>query len=238
MPELDDVLNGTETTETVETTEIEKPEETEVTETAETTGEQVTAPPAVSEPEDMAGIKAAMIAERRARQAAEERARQLEAAQKPEEPPDFWEKPEEAINQKIAQVEQQFTTRFLNMSEAAARTRHADFDEKFEVFHGMAQQNPAMFQQMMAQPDPAEFVYQTAARVKAMQEMGDPASYRAKIEAEVRAKIEAEFTAKEKERIEAAIKAKLPPGFSESRNAGSPDKEGYAGPTPLKSILS
>lgn len=166
------------------------------------------------------------------------RAQELEAAKQQQPAPDFWEQPETVIDQRVQAVEQRLTNRFLNMSEAAARARHEDYDDKLNVFAEMVQENPALYDAMLNDADPGEFAYKAASRTVAMKEMGDPESYRAKIEAEVRAKIEAEYAAKAKADAEAAIAAKLKPGFSEQRSTQPRDTSGkFTGHRPMTEIL-
>jgi hypothetical protein len=173
----------------------------------------------------------------RKRQEYETRLRQIEEEKQKEPPPDVWEDPEKYIGKVKQDLEQSFNTRILQMSEAGARTRHEDFDEKLVVFQELVQESPELLSHMLNSADPAEYAYKQAEKVIAFKEMGDPASYRQRIEAEVRSKLEKEFAEKQKNEIEEAIKKRLPPGFSESQSKGNPDKEAFAGPAPLKSIL-
>lgn len=234
MEDLNDILNPPEPEPTPEPEPMPEPEP-EPTPEPVPSGEPPAPSPGADEAEklrkEVAGIKAELDRQRRKNQ-------ELEAARQPVEKPDFWEQPETVIQQAVQTVEQRLTNRFLNMSEAAARARHTDYDDKIDVFLELVKETPSLNEDMLNAADPGEFAYKTAAKAIAMKEMGDPESYRAKIEAEVRAKVEAEYAAKAKADAEAAIAAKLKPGFSEQRSVQPRDTSGkFTGHRPMTEIL-
>ena len=163
---------------------------------------------------------------------------QQQQSQAQEEKPEFWDAPEEMIESKIQQVRQEigqeFQSRLLNMSEASARSRHEDYQEKFEVFSQMVQRDPAIYQQMIQQPDPAEYAYRAAKRLVDIQSIGDIDSFKEQTRAEIRAEIEAEVKADFEKRLNQADN--LPGSFSEKSSKVAPRGE-WAGPTSLNSIL-
>ena len=165
---------------------------------------------------------------------------QQPALQQPEgEAKTFWDDPEGAITQAVTGVRQEMTARILDISEASARARHADYNDKFNVFAELVSKNPHIYQTMLAQPDPAEWAYQTAARQTVMQDIGDPLEYRSKIEQEIRAQIALEKTEEDKKKADAMIADKLPRSFSETRNVGTGDKTTQFNPNiPMKDILA
>jgi len=77
---------------------------------------------------------------------------------------------------------------------AAARERHADFDEFEGEFKRAIAANPQLGMQADASHDPAEFAYRTGKTLREMQGVGSLDELRTKIAAEERAKILAEQT--------------------------------------------
>jgi len=150
------------------------------------------------------GWEAAYFAERKRRQAAE-------TAPKAKEPVPFdWANPEKTIESIKTDLRQENQTRFLDMSQAQAMARHDDFGEKYQVFNDMGKASPAIWNDVLASPDPAERLYELAKQKMFTDEVGqDPAAYREKIAAEERLKLEQEF--KDNAAGKAAIAAGLPP---------------------------
>lgn len=190
----------------------EPPAEEEV----ETKGEEEAEPPAAPEEEpkpqddplarELAAFKAQALDERRKRQALES-----QLAQKQEQPPGFdWDNPEQTIASVEQRFEQKMQTNLLNLSEAQAKVRHEDYDQKYEVFVKMVEENPAIVQTMLQQPDPAEFAYQTATKRLFTDEVGsNPQEYEDKLRAKIRLEIEEEFKQKATNRQE--LSNSLPP---------------------------
>jgi hypothetical protein len=248
---LDDVLNVDAPLEVIaeETTEVETPEveveevaaatETE-TETVETKVEEVAETTAAVEadPPDAPAYYHAMKDERQKRQQYENRVKELEAQAAAQPKPDFWDDPDKAISQVRHEMTTDFENRLLNMSESTARARHDDFQEKADVFLELSGNSPQLFAEMKNAADPAEFAYKHAEKFLAFKEMGDPSQYRGKIEAELRETITKELEAKFQSTIEAEVAKRIPAGFTESASKTSPEKEGFAGPPSLNSVLS
>lgn len=147
---------------------------------------------------------AAVIGERKRRQEAEERARALEAQLQsyqnpPTPPPSIWEDDQGALdhvkNEAVTTAVQQATYNAkLDMSEMMVRQANEDFDEVKAEFLALAQQNPTLAQQALADPHPWNKAYQIAKNHKAMQELGSVNV--ADMEAKLREKIMAEMQAK------------------------------------------
>ena len=179
--------------------------------------------------------------ETRKRQALEARLRELEAkaTQTSTEPAKtFWDDPEAALKKQEQVVQQAIVGTRLQTSEAIARSRHADFDEKVSIFSELAQATPGLAQQMLASPDPAEFVYRTAASHKAIQDAGGLEGAIAKAREEERIKVRAELEAELKAKAEnlAKERAALPGSLSEAPSKGS-QRPVWNGPPSMSDIL-
>lgn len=221
MASLEDVLNGT-----------AEPEILQGSTEAVPKGEEVAAePPAAEppkEPEPQMVPVAALQSERQKRQQLE---RELDGLRKPQEPKkqedvdaDFFANPTGEVERRIKMTE-------LNMSEQIARSVHADYDEKLNVFADLAKQNPVFANQMMQHPHPAEFAYQTATKHLEYQKMQDPSKLEADITAKVEAKLRAEYEQKFKS-------ASLPPDLAAVRSAGANNAApSWNGPPPLEDIF-
>ena len=149
---------------------------------------------------------AAAADERRKRQDLERRLAEMQArpvAQTPTEPPKtFWDDPEAAMKQLEQRTQATITAGRVQMAEMAARGRYKDYDEKVEIFKGLSMQNPALFQQAIASPDPAEFAYRVAKNHHELVEAGSIDAVRAQVEKETRLKVEAEMREKFKQEQE------------------------------------
>ena len=141
MADLEEVYAGTTTT---QETQVEQGE------SVDTTGEE-SAPPAqetqTTEPEVDWRAKAEQ-AEKRAEEV-ERRAKGLEQAiaaarQKVREQPapSFNEDPQAFVERVRQETQEQVRTIRVELSQNAARTKYADYDEKEQVFAELAQQNP------------------------------------------------------------------------------------------------
>lgn len=265
MADLDSILNGSEETETATETEtVTTEQETEQPEQEtqeEATGAEETQAAAekeaAPEPDEVKGLRAAAAAERKKRQELEaereayraevERLRQQVAKPQDAEEPYIDEDVKTYVERSKAEFQQALVQQKLELSEAIAREQHTDFDEKLDTFKDLLKSDPNLYNRMVQQPNPAGWMYKTAAEHQQMQklkEIGDPVKYEAELTARIReqerAKILAELEAEKKQATEAAIRAKLPKsGFAEERSSGTAraTTDRYNGPTPLKSIL-
>lgn len=182
--------------------------------------------------------------EARKRQALELELARLKSGQPQPEKPKFWDNPEQALqnfekNMKdgLAQTE---TSILLKTSERLARQRYPDFDEKLTVFEEIITRNPALVNEWISSPDPAEFAYSTGKGTLELRQAGGMdkllAEREAKARADERAKVEAEFKKKEEEREK--LRAALPGTLSDVHGAAPRGSQPvFSGPTPLNEIL-
>jgi len=177
--------------------------------------------------------------ETRKRQALERQIQELQ--QKKEEKP-FFEDPEGAISRLKQDFESKQNFAVLSTkvqtSEAIARSRYQDYDEKFAIFNQMVNDAPHLADQAWATSDPAEFAYKTAKMHKDLQDAGGMEQLRGKMEAEMKAKIKAELEAEYKKREEDLKKQRdeLPGSLTDVPSKGV-NRPVWGGPTPLDSIL-
>jgi len=138
-------------------------------------------------------------------------------AQPPVEKPDFFEDPDGALQNLEHNVDQKITRVKIDMSESQARARHEDFDDKAKTFSELAAENPALWNQMAADPDPAEFAYKYAKETTRLKEVGNIDEFEARIRAEEQAKY-----AEMEKRLKAleAGDTPLPGSLSDTRATG------------------
>jgi len=227
MPGLDEYLDavdaGAEPAQEQEQVTEQETGVEESQEAAETTTVEEPAK-AVKSPEE--GLQAALLAERRKRQELEQ-----QLAESKKKKPDFWEDPEARLADTENRFQQQLVMQKLDISEAFAREKYSDFDEKLEVFAAMTQENPALYQQMIQQVNPADFAYKAATNQQKLKEMGNPLEYEAKLEARLRAKWEAERAEENKKR------ADLPGSIATTAGVGGSTAATWSGPTTLDDLL-
>ena len=212
MEKLETLFDGEETNEPVEQQEqapIEaQPEQANTDDSAESEPTDVEASTSEAEEKDpVAGLQAGITAERQKRHEAEERLRQLEAymqgkqSNQQQEKPDFWENPEGALQNYARSIQAQNWQMLSDMSEEMMRSLHSDYDEVVGgKFHEMAQQNPALIQQMRQSGNPAKFAYETSKNQIRMEQMQDP-----QYEEKLKAKLKEEILAEQKQATEQEI---------------------------------
>jgi hypothetical protein len=180
------------------------------------------------------------LTEKRKRQDAEERAaeleRQLQSIQQPQAqpapPPSVWDD-EQAYGQHLtgrAVSEASFNAQ-LNTSEMLCRDKFDDFDDKKAKFLEMAQANPVIVQQALADPHPWRRAYQIASNATRIEELG--ATDLDTLEAKLREKIMAEMQGSEPVRQQQS----LPPTLTTERNVGVRTGPAWAGPPSLGELL-
>lgn len=219
---------------------------------AEPKPEPVKSEPAKPQEELTAKEKAFLAAaheERRKRQDMEREIAELrQRAQQPQQPQEqpkaFVEDPDGTLQRFeqgiLGKVEQVVTQTRVHTSEAMARQRYQDYDEKVAIFSKICQSENGKqyFQAALAAPDPAEFVYRTVKNIQDQQawaQAGGAEGMRAQIVKEERAKWEAEQTEKGKAK-EAAVEA-LPGSLSNVQGSGFRSAPVWTGPETLDSIL-
>ncbi|ASK88467.1 hypothetical protein [Sphingorhabdus sp. SMR4y] len=247
MGTIDDILNKEPAEEVAEVTEPEnvgpepKAEEQPRDETGKfaAKGEEESASPA-PEAEEPPFDHAAVKGERTRRQEAERKLSELEEQLKalqsppppPEDPASLWEDEEKWQAQFGSKIASQAALNSrLDMSEMLARREHKeDFDQMKETFIKLANDNPALGQQALNDPDPWEKAYQIAKNHATMQELGatDLASMKEKIREELMAEMAATTP---------VTRQSVPPTLSGERNVGDRKGPEWGGPKPLSELL-
>ena len=194
--------------------------------------------PKVEPKQDMTDKERAFLAqaidERGKRQELERRLKALEDGKPKEEPKQFWDDPEAGLNALRQEIQGVAINTRLNTAEMIARSKHEDFEEKLQVFSEIIKQAPALWQQALASPDPAEFAFRMGKNHLELQQAGNLDTLKAKIEKEIRIKVEQEY--KEKSEKDAKLRADLPDSLSDVH--GTTQKRAvWSGPTTLDSIL-
>lgn len=158
---------------------------------------------------------------------------QFEQAQNPPAPPpSIWEDDAGALdhvkNEAVTTAVQQATYNAkLDMSEMMVRQANPDFEEVKAEFLALAQQNPTLAQQALADPHPWNKAYQIAKNHKTMTELGavDVNDLREKLRAEIMA--EAQLQPRQG----------IPATLTGARNVGARSGPAWAGPASLDDLL-
>ncbi len=248
MNDLDDVLND----EVIESEPVEQQNEQPAAETVqantddsievtETTGEEVTATPVVEtenkEPDQVTGLKAGIAAERQKRQDVEARLeqyeQQIQQARANQEKTDFWDNPEQVLNNYARDMQARMQQMQTSMSVEMMRNAHPDYDQTETAFIERAKANPALITEMNQSGNPAKFAYEHEKTQQQIQEFSNPEEYKAKIRAEVMNEMEAE----KKAGIETAIKQQLPGTLSTERAAGGNTVQPIPAYEPLENLV-
>lgn len=166
-------------------------------------------------------------------QLAELRAEIDRAKNPPAPPPDLWENPEawqqhfggQVISQAVQQASLNAT---LNTSEMLNRKAHADFDDAKAEFLRLAEANPSLREQALADPDPWGKAYQIAKTHQTMQQLGatDIDALKVKLREELMAEMQ----------VRPAAPA-IPPTISTENTVAPRTGPAWSGPTPLSDLL-
>lgn len=175
--------------------------------------------------------EAALLAERRKRQALEEQEQFWKdlKAQK-ESQPDPLEDPEGAYRSLQQTVDQRILNERLNMSEMMHRQSKGDqaVDAAVEAFGEAAKQTPAMQQQALQHRDPYGFVLKWHEQQTQIAEIGNLDDWKAKTREALKAELMAEMKADQP--------IQQPTDMSDVPSK-PPGTRGYSGPTPLDDLL-
>jgi hypothetical protein len=159
---------------------------------------------------------------------------QFQAQQAPADPPpSLWED-EQAWEQDLTgkvvttAVQQATLNAKLDMSEMMVRQSNPDFEEVKAEFLELAQVNPALVQQALADPHPWNKAYHIAKNARTMRDLG--ATDLVQLEAKMREKIMAELQAQ-------PARQSLPPTLSNERNLGARGGPAWSGPKSLDELL-
>jgi hypothetical protein len=194
--------------------------------------------------EETDGRTVALREERRKRQELEAKLRELEQA-KPKT--DFFENPDQALSERLSTHLQPMQERFFKLSVKAARNvpGRDDFEEVTGAFMEAAESDPTLMKSFRDSDDPGEYAYTVGKQFKELGDVGgDIGKYREKIETQWKGKFgELEAQNKALAAEVAALKASqakreaVPQSLNAEPSAGT-SAETFAGPRPIKSILS
>lgn len=217
--------------------------ETPVPETVETpapeTPEPVAVAPTAPPVEEKTVPLAALKSEREKRQELERKLKELETKPAPERV-NFYDNPEEHLNQRFQEIEARATARTYAALEAVEKEAHPDFDEVAAEVIAAAQQHPTLVNQIMQAANPAREMYKVGQKLREFQKMQDPEAYRAQMAAEIRAQVLAELgergaQAEREAAARAAKAAAIPPDISTRTNA--PPKSGVTVTNPVNALF-
>jgi hypothetical protein len=152
--------------------------------------------------------------------------------QPPAPPPSVWDDEQAYGGHIVTTAVQQATFNAkLDMSEMMARQANPDFEEMKARFLQMADQNPSLGQQALADPHPWNKAYQIASNAAKMEALG------AVDVNDMREKLKAELLAEMQQGSSPVAPQSLPPSLSGERSVASRSGPAWAGPTPLAEIL-
>ena len=243
--ELKDILEGKEPEPqaTEEVNEETKPEEVEAAQETEPEAEVVDSEPEgeVAEPPSAESKEvpiAALLDERDKRKSYETRVKELESQieESKKETKDFWESPEEAINERIRSavepLEQNFRNAYMGLSMQYSAQIHSDFNDARDAFLQAAESNPALAEQVFTQEMPGEFIYNVGKQFMELNAVGgDVNKLRDQIRHEERERILKEMKEKEGQL------QKVPQPLTDHASASAPREKVEGGPTPLSNIF-
>ena len=202
---LEDVLNGVEEEpveqEQEETPELESESEDTTAEQKQEETPEPEAPAATEEPKDEPWTKAAVLDERRKRQALEAELEELrKAKEEPVQAPDVIDDQAGYTDYLTNQVSQQVNKARIEMSQEMMRMHDSEYDQKEVEFLEMARDNPHLTQQLFQHSMPAKFVVETVNKARELKKLENVDEYkaqlRAELEAELRKELGAEIQAK------------------------------------------
>ena len=161
---------------------------------------------------------------------------QFQAIQSPPEPaPTIWEDDQawqQNFGSQVVQtaVQQATLNAKLDMSEMMVRQANPDFEEVKAEFLSLAEQNPQLRAQALADPHPWNKAYQLAKNHRAMQELG--ATDLPTLEAKIRERIMSEMQG------QVPARPTVPATLSQERNVGQRTGPTWTGPKSLSELLS
>lgn len=184
--------------------------------------------------EKVAGLTAALRAERQRRQEAEQYRQSQELG---------FEQQQTDTNS-VESLKKEFDNKFLFMSETSARTAHPDYDEKFGAFYNAIYTegvltNPSLYKTVMSSDHPGEAAYQAGKSLLVQKKYGvdwdsQYSNVRKELEAELRPQIRSEIEAEFQGKV--IDKQKQPFNLLGSRNGGGGGNAPFAA-TSLKDLL-
>lgn len=248
LPESTEETEGTEQTDTsgeeTSTEEAEADTEQETEEKDDSTPESKAEQKTEDEEGPESWTKAAVLDERRKRQALEAELEKVRQGQQQQpaneaEKADWYADPEKAAQAMQQQLSQQAFNTKLELSQDMMRAQFEDYDEHETEFVDLAKQDPRLIQEMQQAPNPARFAYDTAKKAREYEAMKDVDSYKAKLRQELEAELRKELEAEQQQKAEKQQRKRdaIDPSLASSTSAGLKSND-YAGPTPLDNILN
>jgi hypothetical protein len=161
---------------------------------------------------------------------------QIQQIQQPQEPPapppSIWEDEQayggHIVNEAVQQAT--FNAR-LDMSEMMVRQANPDFEDMKAKFLQLAELNPTLRQQALADPHPWAKAYTIAKNASVAEGLG------AVDVADMREKLKAELLAEMQQGSTPYAPQQMPVSLSGERSVAARSGPGWAGPTPLSEIL-
>lgn len=136
--------------------------------------------------------KAAVLDERKKRQALEAELESLRRQQQPEaKKVDLFEDPEGYQKQVEQSIQKARIEDRISLSREIFASMKDDYEEAEAAFVDLAKQHPQLVDEMLASPVPAKFAYEQGKKALAFNEMKafDPDAYKAKLREELRAEV-------------------------------------------------
>jgi len=135
---------------------------------------------------------AAIIDERRKRQALEsELAKLRQAQEKPVQKPSVFENEDAAINARIEEYSAPVREAIYKLSVKSARASYKDFDDAAQAFADASERDPRLIAGLQASDDPGEFIYSMGIHVRELADVGgDLMKYRDKVTSASQSKID------------------------------------------------
>jgi hypothetical protein len=159
---------------------------------------------------------------------------QLQSLQQPQEPPapppSVWEDENAYGGHLVTTAVQQATFNArLDMSEMMVRQANPDFEDMKAKFLQLAELNPSLRQQALADPHPWNKAYQIAKNAAMVEELGttDINALKAKLREEIAAEMQATQPAR----------STIPPTLTGERNVGARSGPAWSGPPSLSELL-
>ena len=188
---------------------------------------------------------AAIIDERRKRQALEQELAQLRQAQtKPVEKPSIFDNEDAAIRARMEEHSAPVREAIYKLSVKTARTIYKDFDEAAQAFSEASEKDSRLIAGLRASDDPGEYIYTMGIHVRELADVGgDLMKYRDKVTAGSQAKIDelSQQLAAIKAENEALKKAHADlenvPRSLNNTSSGPTPKPGEADPDDIKTIV-
>lgn len=136
---------------------------------------------------------AAIIDERRKRQALEQELAQLrqQAQAKPVEKPSVFENEDAAIRARMDEHSAPVREAIYKLSVKTARTLYKDFDEAAQAFADASERDPRLIAGLQSSDDPGEYIYTMGVHVRELADVGgDLMKYRDKVTTAANSKID------------------------------------------------